>query len=180
MTLNDILVSALAQLDRGHDSQTLDTWRNKLTRFANEAVYDIAMTVRPKRTEQARVENGVLDLRTLSRPCVKVAGVTKDGGALSFFQGVGSDLLRIPGGEGTVEIRYQFVPRELSLPTDEPELPAHCQGLIVTYVVGRERASGDVSTQRGAQVYFELYQAGKRQLRPHRGEQDAYRIENRW
>ena len=37
MTLNDIIVSALAQLDRGHDAQTLDTWREKLTRFANEA-----------------------------------------------------------------------------------------------------------------------------------------------
>ena len=42
MTLNDIIVSALAQLDRGHDAQTLDTWREKLTRFANEAVLDLS------------------------------------------------------------------------------------------------------------------------------------------
>ena len=38
MTLNDIIVSALAQLDRGHDAQTLDIWRDKFTRFANDAV----------------------------------------------------------------------------------------------------------------------------------------------
>ena len=42
MTLNDIIVSALAQLDRGHDAQTLDIWRDKFTRFANEAVVDLA------------------------------------------------------------------------------------------------------------------------------------------
>ena len=41
MTLNDIIVSALAQLDRGHDAQTMDVWRDKFTRFANDAVTDI-------------------------------------------------------------------------------------------------------------------------------------------
>jgi len=180
MTLNDILVSALAQLDRGHDSQTLDTWRNKLTRFANEAVYDIAMAVRPYRTDTLTVTEGMADLSQLPRGCVKVCSVMQQGASRVFYRGVGSDVLRVPGAEGTVSVTYQYVPREMSLPTDEPELPAHCQGPIVTYVVGRERASGDVSTQGGAGVYFEIYNAAKRQLRTHRGERDVYCIRNRW
>ena len=46
MTLNDIVVSALAQLDRGHDAQTLDIWRDKFARFANDAVADLAINTR--------------------------------------------------------------------------------------------------------------------------------------
>ena len=44
MTLNDIIVSALAQLDRGHDAQSLDVWRDKFTRVANDGVTDICVT----------------------------------------------------------------------------------------------------------------------------------------
>ena len=56
MTLNDIIVSALAQLDRGHDAQTLDTWREKLTRFAcgNNAVC-LAVCNRRKRFHKRRI-----------------------------------------------------------------------------------------------------------------------------
>lgn len=38
MTLNDITVGALDRLDRGHDAQTLEMWRDKLTMFANDAL----------------------------------------------------------------------------------------------------------------------------------------------
>ena len=37
MTLNDILTAALAQLDRGHDAQTLENYRVRLTQYANDA-----------------------------------------------------------------------------------------------------------------------------------------------
>lgn len=53
-------------------------------------------------------------------------------------------------------------------------------GLLVTYVVARERASSDAATQRGAGAYFQLYEAGKAALRPNRRAKDAYGIINRW
>lgn len=37
MTLNEILTAALAQLDRGHDAQTLENYRVRLTQYANDA-----------------------------------------------------------------------------------------------------------------------------------------------
>ena len=61
MTLNDIIVSALAQLDRGHDAQTLDTWRDKFTRFANEAVIDLSAAWCPRRTEDFTLSGKLID-----------------------------------------------------------------------------------------------------------------------
>jgi len=57
-------------------------------------------------------------------------------------------------------------------------VPEWCHGMIVTYVVARERATSDAAAQRGANVYFELYREAKRMLRRNLGEADAYRLEN--
>lgn len=181
MTLNDIIVAALAQLDRGHDAQTLDVWRDKLTRFTNDGVLDLAAALKPRRTDTARVENETLDLGALARACQKVLRIARGGKETPFACGGETEKLSLPSlPDGDVEITYQFVPKELSAATDVPELPPSCHALIVTYVVGRERASGDVSVQRGANVYFQMYEAGKRLLLPRAGGADAYKIVNRW
>lgn len=87
----------------------------------------------------------------------------------------------VPGvADGPIQITYRFLPRELTAATDVPELPAPCHALIVTYVVGRERASGDVSVQRGANIYFQMYEAGKRLLLPRMGGPEEHRLVNRW
>lgn len=180
MTLNDIIVSALAQLDRGHDAQTLDIWRDKFTRFANEAVADLAKAYKPRATEAVESGDGRLDIASLSRPCLKVLSICRGGKAEAFVPGPGTGLIRLSGGPGQVEVCYRYVPQEMRSPTDEPGLPAWCHGLIVCYVVARERAAGDVSLQRGGNIYFQMYEAGKADLRPHLGEAESYRLLNRW
>lgn len=180
MTLSDIIVSALAQLDRGHDSQSMNVWRDRMTRFANEAVGDLAHTLRLRRTDSAEVSGGVLDISTLSRPCVKLIGVWRENKPLPAAMGPDGGHVRVAAGDGTVSVQYRYRPPDMTNPTDEPEVPEYCHGLIVTYVVARERATSDPSTQRGANVYFELYEAGKRALRPNLSEADASRFVNRW
>ena len=181
MTLNDIIVSALAQLDRGHDAQTMDLWRDKFTRFANDAILDLAAAAKPTRSETVNVTDGALDFNSLSRACLKPLCVKRAGKALPFQKGENNNELRLPDTpDGEAEINYQFAPRELSAATDVPELPPSCHALIVTYVVGRERASGDVSVQRGANVYFQMYEAGKRLLLPRSGGAQDHKIINRW
>lgn len=181
MTLNDIIVAALAQLDRGHDAQTLEVWRDKFTRFSNDGIADLAGAIKPVRTENALVENGTLELAKLSRACQKVLRIAREGKELAFRSGGATDTLVLPAcANGAVEITYRFMPRELSAATDVPELPFACHALIVTYVVGRERACGDVSVQRGANVYFQMYEAGKRLLLPRPGAPDDYKLLNRW
>lgn len=181
MTLNDIIVSALIQTGRGHDAQTLDTWRDKLTGFANDAICDLAFTIKPVRTEQAEMEGGIIDCLSLERECVRVMKVVKDGESLDFYtDDENHGRIYTSGGDGKVSITYRYMPRTLSAATDEPELPEACQQLIVTYVVARERASGDAASQRGANVYFQLYETGKLKLRAHMGGNEAYKIRNRW
>ncbi|MEA5058937.1 MAG: hypothetical protein EOM66_04250 [Clostridia bacterium] len=180
MTLNDIIVSALAQLDRGHDAQTLDIWRDKFTRFANEAVADLAKAYQPRSMETLESGDGVLDTGKFSLPCVKVLSIRRCDKVEPFAPGSVSGTIVLSGGPGKVEVCYRYTPQEMRASTDEPGLPAWCHGLIVCYVVARERASGDVSLQRGSNIYFQMYEAGKADLRPHMGEAASYRLVNRW
>lgn len=180
MTLNDIVVSALAQLDRGHDAQTLDIWREKFARFANDAVADLARVYQPRTTETVESVDGQLDTTRLSLPCVRILSICRSGKAEAFSPGPASGVITLSGGPGKVEVTYRHMPKEMRAPTDEPGLPVWCHGLIVCYVVARERAAGDVSLQRGSNIYFQMYEAGKADLCPHQGESGSYRLLNRW
>ncbi len=182
MTLNDIIVAALAQLDRGHDAQTLDVWRDKLTGFANDALMDLAYAVKPKRRETVRLAGGCFHTESLARGCLRVLAVEKEGRTLFFREEGESGRVRVRGcgGEDEAEVLYRCLPKPLSAATDEPELPAPCHPLIVTYAVARERSSADPASQRGANVYYQLYDAGRQRLRAHLGGEESFRITNRW
>ena len=110
MTLNDIIVSALAQLDRGHDAQTLDIWRDKFTRFANDGVTDLAEAYQPRATEAYESADGLLDTLSLSRPCVKLLSVTRSGKAEVFTPGPRSGTVLLPGGPGPVSYTHLTLP----------------------------------------------------------------------
>ncbi len=182
MTLNDIIVASLTQLDRGHDAQTLEIWRDKLTRFADEAIIDLASVIKPRRTDSITVINGVFDIRTLPRQCVKVLSVKKDDVLLFFREGDSSDEICIPSlpSSDTVKVTYIYIPGTLSSGSDEPEIPKRYHSLIVCYVIARERSSGEVSVQRGSNIYFQMYEAGKKSIRPHLGGKENYKLLNRW
>lgn len=182
MTLNDIIVAALTQLDRGHDAQTIDIWRDKLTRFADEAIMDLASVIKPRRTETVTVNNNVFDVRLLKRQCVKILCIKKNDVLLFFKEGDSSEQICIPSlsASDTVEITYIYIPGTLSSGADEPEIPKQYHSLIVCYVIARERSSGEVSIQRGGNIYFQMYEAGKRNIRPHLGAKDNYKLINRW
>jgi len=53
-------------------------------------------------------------------------------------------------------------------------------GLVVNYVVGRERLGGDVSTQSGGNIYLAMFEAGKAKLRGYIRDDDSFRIVNRY
>ena len=180
MTLNDIIVSALAQLDRGHDAQSMDIWRDKFTRFANDAITDICNAYKPRRTDEIDSIDGTFTTAMLSRGCRKVLSVKRDGKEAEFFDGDASEVIVTDAGPGRLSVTYRCVPKELFASTDEPDIPRWMHGLVVSYVVGRERAAGDVSQQKGGNIYFQMYEAGKAAVRPHLGGKDSQRIVNRW
>lgn len=174
MTRNEIIKSALEQLGRGTDAQNISVCENKFTGYANEAILDLAEKCKPTRTDAVAVVNGVI---TLPRTPLKIIEITQDEIEIPFSYKDGKVYV---GAEGTVDVTYRYVPATLYNASDIPEIPLHLHSLITTYVVARERASTDAGNQRGANVYFELYNAGKRSIRSNVGEADAYTIKNRW
>ena len=177
MTLNEIIIASLSQMDRGHDPQTLEKWRAKFTRFANDAILDLAVAFKPLRRENAKLSGSVLDTATLERPCIKVENILKDGFPLRHSPVDASGIISVRG-VGEVTVVYQYMPRELKRPSETPELPEHLHPLIVLYVTARERMSGDVSTQKGANLYMQLYEAGKARILS--GTQPAREINNKF
>lgn len=177
MTLQELLTAVLQQLDRSTDAQTLENWRDKLTRYLNDAIVDLAGVLRPRRTEMVEIAGETIDLTLLERPCIKVVALARDGQRLPFYYGAGTALLHIPAvSDGPAALTYQFMPLMLAADTDVPELPEHCHGALVTYAVARERAAGDAAA--AAQTGFALYHQMRRALRAGCGEIDGYRIEN--
>lgn len=179
MTLTDIVTGALQQLGRSSDRQTMDTWEKQLTAYANEAVMDIAKTVGLHRSEPVEVADGEIDLSALERSCIKVISVKQNGEHVFFRAGSATNKIAVLA-EGPVVVDYRYKPQDLSNSTDKPEVPLHTHSIIVTYVVARERMSQDVSTQGGANPYFEMYHSKLNALRSNSGEPDKYKITNKW
>lgn len=180
MTLKELLTGALLQLDRGTDAQTLESWRDKLTRYLNDALIDLTSELQPRRTDELTLTNGSLDLTALPRDVVKVLALTRGNTRLPFYYGVSTANLRVPAAEdGEILVTYRYMPQPLRVDTDVPDLPEWCHGALISYAVGRERASGDAASIAAARACFELYNAAKRLMRANRGEMDAYAIVNR-
>ena len=147
MTLNEILTAALAQLDRGHDAQTLENYRVRLTQYANDAQRELADALGLFRTDKVRTSAGIVDTSLLPRRVKRIERVVQLGRAVPFRCGDRDDGLL---------------------------------GLVVNYVVGRERLGGDVSTQSGGNIYLAMFEAGKAKLRGYIRDDDSFRIVNRY
>ncbi len=157
MTLNDILICALGQLSRGTDADTVALWSGKLTSYANEALLDLADALSFHVSETISLErtaNGALSFSASSLARVPLRFLRVETPAYSA-----SDETEL-----TALVTYVPVPKALAALTDVPELPEFTHQIIVNYVVARERAAGDVGHQRGADVYFNLYEREKRSL----------------
>lgn len=180
MTLKELLTGALLQLDRNTDAQTLEAWRDKLTRYLNDALIDLTSELQPRRTDELTLVNGTLDLGGLPRAVVKVLALTRGDTRLPFYYGLTSGSLRVPAAaDGAIAVTYRYMPEQLKVDTDVPDLPEWCHGALIGYAVGRERAAGDAASVNAARACFELYNAAKRCMRAHRGELDAYTLQNK-
>lgn len=177
MTLNEITTAALAQLGRSTDSQTIETWRQTFTRYANDAIKDLAETMQLYRTDTVPVVNGVINTAKLPYCCYRVLSVDD---STQFRPGNSSEEIIFDTKADSAAVKYRYIPEAIENPSFSPGLPEHTHPLIVLYIVARERSSGDTSTQQGSGIYFELYNAEKARLRPHLGDPDAYKILNRW
>ena len=179
MTLNDILTAALAQLDRGHDAQTLESCRLRLTQYVNEAQRELGDALGLFRTDKVRAAAGVVDTSLLPRRPKRIERVVQHGRAVPFRYGDRTNTILLPY-DAAAEITYRYEPRTLNDTSDRSDLDDALLGLIVSYVVGRERIGGDVSTQSGGNIYLAMFEAGKSKLRGYIRDENSFRIINRY
>ena len=179
MNLNDMITEALAQLGRGTDAVTFNAFRAKFTGFANDAQNDLADTLKPYRTDTLSPVNNEADIRSLPRYCVRILKITQHGRPAEFIRGDSSNTILLPCNSPAA-ITYIYRPKPLSEPGDICELDESVHGLIVDYIVARERMSGDVSTQGGSRMYLAIYENAKAKLKSSIGEAEKHRIINKY
>ncbi len=181
MTVQELIEGALCELDHPDDSAALPLWKDKLLRFANEALVDLAETFRPWRRDTLPLSGGTVDLLALPYRLGKVLGVERCGMRVPFYFGTDAHTLHIPGvPDGPMTVVYRYLPRELVLDTDEPELPTACHPLIVLYMAGRFSMTNDAQGMNHASAALSLYETRKRRLKLDFDEPTDYRIVNRW
>ena len=178
MTLDGIITSALAQLDRGSDEQLVTKYKDKFVQYANEAQQDLAKAFPLHRTETVNLVDGKFYTTDLSRWAVRILNVIQKGNTVFFDHG-GETGEIVCNATGAVSVKYRYLPNPMSNSSDKPDLPAHLHPLIVTYVVASERASGDPTTQSGAAHYFQSYANQKRDLMQNGyGTPSSYKLKN--
>lgn len=179
MTLNEIVLSALTQLGRSADTANINECSVRFSTYANQAQHELADAMGFYRTDIVAAIDGTVKLSSLPRTCVKVIQVIQHGNSVRFKSGETSDLLLLPY-IGSALITYRCYPKQFARSNDECELDESVHGLIVTYVVGRERLTGDVTTQKSGNIYLSMYENAKAKLRRLHGEPDNYQIINKY
>ncbi len=181
VTVLELIQSALAELEHPEDTAALPLWKEKLLRFANEALVDLYETFRPWRRDTLPLVNGTIDLTALPYTAAKVLGTERSGMRVPFCFGADTNTLKVPGvQDGPMTVVYRYLPKTLVLDSDEPELPAACHPLIVLYMVGRFSMVNDAQGLNRASAAMSLYETRKRRLKLDLDEPTDYRITCRY
>lgn len=181
MTLAEIVDSALHRLHYGADTQTVNTYRDAFTDYANRAIRKIAVRFKQNRKETVQLsDEDTFNVSDLSRECIRITEVRANGSAVDFWQDVpGSGEFSCDTDADSVDVIYRFMPKPLENVIDAPELPSHLHDMIVHYVVACERCGGDPDTQQTASADFQMFNACLSEMRPaSRGEPRSFKLNN--
>lgn len=182
MTLNDIIVSALRQLERGTSAQTIDKYRAVFTDYANAGVRRLARRFKVTREDEIQLEDGCFDLLDLSRDCLKIVEISEDGKKRRFDR-VYTGRIRVCNAkpDAVVKVFYRFLPREMTSTSDVPELPNHIQRALPYFVVACQRCGGDPDTQGTSSAHFSLFNSEVAMIeRETMGDFKSTKLLNRW
>lgn len=169
MTLSEIIMSALDQLGRGTDPQLVSKYEGTFKRYANDSVTDLAKVFPMFKTESVALVEGKFTTSDLTSWAVKILSVSQNGEAVEWDKGdeTGEFLCMDEYGNeltGSVDVKYKYIPAPMKNVSDKPGVPEQLHQCIVTYVVARDKSTGDPTTQGGAGIYYQLYETQKKQL----------------
>lgn len=183
MTLTEIMVAALNDMERGTDSQTIARHRDSFTLHANEAVRLICERYRPCKKQTLTITNSTINTANLDHTPIRIKSVTVDGSEVDFEQTFdGSGIFTLDGGNATAataDVIYRFSPQKLSNGKDVPEIPTYMHDMIVHYVVACARAGGDPDTQSTSSAGFQLFNRELMEIKPsHLGQPSSRKLKN--
>lgn len=185
MTLSAIITSALAQLDRGEDPQLVTKYESKFKQYANDAVLDLAKDFPMHFTEPVILVNGKFYTTDLSKLAVKILTVKQNNRPVDWDLGdEAGEIVCLDANKnaltGSVDVKYKYTPSDMTSTSDIPGIPEQLHKCIVTYIVARDKASGDPTTQGASTIYFQLYERQKSGLMlGGLGAQSQYKFINR-
>lgn len=166
MTLQELIVAALEELNRPTDTAETAARKAQFTRFANEALIDITSCYRLWRRDEVSVAEDRVDCSGLPQTMVKALALKRDGVRIPFYYGADANTLHTKGiADGAAELTYRYMPAPLEELTDVPDIPEFLHPLIVTFIVARERIQLDSVAQSGSKTNLNLYETMKRRLR---------------
>lgn len=184
MNLNEIISDALAILDYGTESTSVDRYRREFTRFANDAVLLISRRFKQSRTEKMSLdEEFCFSLNDLDRACFKIDCIRTLGGIDVPWEqpdrGSGDVRCFFPlGGEtNTVKVSYQFRPAKLVNLEDVPELPEFAHDLIPHYVAAHHFFGQNGKTSKSVNTEEQTFERMLNDLAlEYYGEPRAYKL----
>lgn len=156
MTLNDIIYSALVQLERGTDAQTVDKYRDVFRDYANTALFEIANRVKPTHIAAIELdEEGRFNASNLPRQCMSIDSISSASGTAMSWNEIETGVIEVVNGAlQTVSVSYRYIPNDLTSPNDVPQLPEYMHRAIPYYIV----ACNNQNTGKDTAVdYFSLF-----------------------
>lgn len=180
MTLNDIIYSALRQLERGTDAQTVDKYRDVFTDYANAALFEIAERLKPSYISEVTLDDkGRLDLNTLPRTCVYIESVTDENDSEMSWSEIYTGTIEVTNGENkTVNVLYRYIPVDLTSSSDEPQLPEYMHKVIPYYIVACHKQ--DTNTETEYDYFTQFYRHLARLSNMHVKDAAKLKLINMW
>lgn len=164
MELLTILQKSMALIGLPEDEETLELWRPRLLHWCNEGLMDLSLSLRPWYKETVQVyAGGKVYTDALAYRCVKVLGIEREGRRLTFYYDLSPQELLVPEAkEGEmVDLVYRYMPQDLEEDEDVPELPESCHGMLVSYIVAREKSQLDAGAHNVGRYSMALYEKQK-------------------
>lgn len=164
MTLKQIIIMALNNINEDIDELTVEEYRESIVRSINEAYMDIcARRYQPRKLSAVKVpEDGNVAVNTLPDDYVQPCGITTGKGMPLTFSPRGRSL-KVYGYTGTAVLEYVYLPGRMYLDSEKPILPEHNHYCLADYAAWRQLMTGSPARQaRGAMFYDSYLKAANR------------------
>lgn len=182
MTYAEIVKQALAHLEYGTDEDAYGTFAERFTMYANDAVREIATSLKLDKVETVTLDDGTFNIDDLTEETVvKIVEVFKGNRAYPFVRGDSFGDFRVLNCKETeVSVRYRYLPEYDTDGNSEPAIPKVFHPILYLYVVHCHHNSRSTSSDYDRTKWLQLFESERsRIMKQAYGALDTYAWKNR-